>query len=889
MALKPIPQPQEPKPEFSMARGAATQTAPPPYDFEEVTLRYFPLRANFHTLSLFVDDYLNVVPKEFAYFRPAMPFVLLCIVNYGRMAPGAGNLGWTAQNEVLFAVPIEWYALKDGEYVFQDVAQVTPFIWVDNEGSQIGGREVFGWPKVQGWYSEGPGAWTRHPRNPLDLLGLNTRVFEELYEDREDIPRELLVIREEAMPSFSQMPPDPNNPLNPLVSIPKAISGWSELAMRGLDMMMALPTRGYEALDGLSSLGSVVGSMDLFTKRLHANTINFKQMRNAGSPRYACYQALTAAQMEITQIRGSGLLGDLAMLRGDLSGGYTVRLHRYESLPIIETLGLEVERQDDTGEHPIAELKPVMPFWQEMDMKYLTGQNVCWRNLGSDWRNEEFEMDVTEEIEPESSEREEMRPEEDPALIPWMYNTTGSSGLQVATGPFHFTEASIRVLPLLAEKQRLRDIVDAQLNKVGSNGLIFQPWGSYVYMMISTYGEMYSETNDMGEWADRQIDFAIPVRCFHVAEGQPKRLLFTGFFSPFIYSDSTIGATTGREVYGWNAQKASIANAEGSWLDADGPFPELDPLLRLSTDVYPALFLGQENAWRPLIEVVDGHPVKDPSDWTFIAESWGRTTKHDVERLARGAENDAEEYRRLQALSLEILANRAPLNQVSFKQFRDAGEPDKACYQALVKRRWRIKRLFDLREIEHPTHVRIHTYETQPIVRELGLQVKSSWTSETGYVQALQPIRPFYLKAYLEADDGENLAVRGDTSAWKREPASTEEFLAGKEPAVGVGLLDLVDSAPHDLKGPAVRWHDESGSTMSLNDADGAVRSKKVEPQSAVNHMLSAEWGKPEEPNQPSQPKKPDFVLRRDSVGSAADLLFGESEGETYWSPGVED
>ena len=60
--------------------GESLATAAPPYDFEGVTLRYFPLKADFHTLANFCDDYLNVVPPEIAYFRPAMPFVMLMIV-----------------------------------------------------------------------------------------------------------------------------------------------------------------------------------------------------------------------------------------------------------------------------------------------------------------------------------------------------------------------------------------------------------------------------------------------------------------------------------------------------------------------------------------------------------------------------------------------------------------------------------------------------------------------------------------------------------------------------------------------------------------------------------------------------------------------------------------
>jgi hypothetical protein len=55
------------------------------------------------------------------------------------------------------------------------------------------------------------------------------------------------------------------------------------------------------------------------------------------------------------------MLGDLALLRGDTSGGFRIRVTDYPDQPIVETLGLHVADRVE-GSVPMAILKPVMPF-----------------------------------------------------------------------------------------------------------------------------------------------------------------------------------------------------------------------------------------------------------------------------------------------------------------------------------------------------------------------------------------------------------------------------------------------------------------------------------------------------------------------------------------------
>src|SRR5690242_10833883 len=120
-------------PRFNSARGLnmALQT-PPPFDFRDVTMRVFPLRARLSTVQGFVDRYLNIVPDDVAYFRAFLPYVYLMLINYGPMSSTAANLGWISQREIAFSIPLEMYRRENGKYVFKDWAYNSPFIFVDN-------------------------------------------------------------------------------------------------------------------------------------------------------------------------------------------------------------------------------------------------------------------------------------------------------------------------------------------------------------------------------------------------------------------------------------------------------------------------------------------------------------------------------------------------------------------------------------------------------------------------------------------------------------------------------------------------------------------------------------------------------------------------------------
>src|SRR5262245_19941546 len=296
-----------PKPKFNTALGAfeATQQASPPVRFDGVTSNVFPLRANMSRLTAFCDDYLNLAP-ELVRFRPAVPWVYLMVLDYGRMEAKVGNFGWVAQHEIAFAVALEGYALREGRGEFVDWASVCPCIFVDNEMSLSTGREVYGWPKVKVSLDADVATWVSDPLAPQSLLTASAALFPELYAGKRPCSETFLRIRQQPPPWRTRLPPDPDR-FDPLGTLSRAITGFFGGFGRLADMAAGLPIRGYPT-DGMPWL-ELLRQGSRYVTAFGApppllNNITLKQFRDGEDPARICYQAITNSLMTVARFSG---------------------------------------------------------------------------------------------------------------------------------------------------------------------------------------------------------------------------------------------------------------------------------------------------------------------------------------------------------------------------------------------------------------------------------------------------------------------------------------------------------------------------------------------------------------------------------------------------------
>jgi hypothetical protein len=837
-------------PRFSNPRLFNSLPLLPPFYFENMTTRVFPLRSSIASLQNLLNRYLNDIPPEVGRFRALVPYTFLMMIDYGKLAAQAANLGWLAQREVMFAVPVGHYKLVGGKWEFVGIVWATPFIFVDSDIALTLGRQVYGWPKLLQHLTPTVSDWMEDPRAPVQAATLSTPVFSKLYTGGEQVPQTYLEVLYSAPSLQAQIPfdlKDPFLPWNISANLAKTASEgvWDALgALRGLGIA---PPTAYGGANLGAGMDAVMSAMqDPGVPDLKFNTLNFKQFRDSAHPEMYCYQAMTAANMIIKSFNRGGMLGDASILAGDASGGYSIRLHKWPSLPIVDTLGLEVAREWRGDGVDVVELDPVRPFWYDVDMSYERGRNLCWRSFDRVWHDEDGGTYLKPPMGGDTKEVSELKDR--------LYNTTLGSALQTVTGPFEFTDSTMRVLPLLADRATLQDFLDQYLNTPLSSkedpDVRFELWSSketsraYVYLIITSFGDISSATDNIGNWATEDAAFFIPVKWY---EGDELRGI--GLVPVFTYVGDTTSAISDTEVLGWPTTKGTFFHPQTTWMQ-DPQDGARSSVLRVEAEIIPSLAEGQEAVQRAVLEVVKG-TLELAKDADRLADQWSDALREEIQRKNRTHYENPADLMSARALSLELVAKGRPINIFTMKQFRDVFEPERACYQSIVRIPRTIQHVHDMRAFKEPLSVRVQEYPSQPIVSLLGLEATLTGEQGGGQDFIMFPVRPFWVRLAWKEDLGQQMWYRTDEEWKTREPPSGEEWRPFFDPAstdaptVTRSLVERIDDgdparAKDVVNDPPAR-HARVGLPISIEDARRAVEA--IDPQMVLDTICAHEWG----------------------------------------------
>ncbi len=493
-----------------------------------------------------------------------------------------------------------------------------------------------------------------------------TNVFHDVYAGKREPKRTLVTIDRDASASYAEYPLNYRCPwtvtsvvhnlyATSMSLVEEAAEYAAHLRLRGFpdlrttdsmrDMAREIFALGGKALAGLSPVAlpewpeplSGTGARGLADDlpRYFTSTINLKQFRDPQEPEHAAYTALVESAMGVERVNQIGLLGDWDLLRGDKSGGYSISISRYRAEPIIETLGIEVPNlYERAREGDVVTLRPSFPFWMDVDLYYGAGDVVCSRTPaldGGDWV-EEWQADGARGRH-RVGHRQARTPR--PGVHHSAYNTALGAATLPITGPMRFPDLTAQVYPLLADADVLRRFVDWSWNRLFADGkLSLELAGAYVYLIVSTvgdaHGRMWSGTDNIGQWAEREVSFAIPVRW--KLDGE---LVGLAMIEPLAFADKPRAVITYREVNGRNAYQADIESPPDAWLSPGGPGAPRK-LVRVMTESFVGTRLragDQETA--------------DPRDRSARAAcGWGleprlrRRVAAQGRRVARGAAGD---------------------------------------------------------------------------------------------------------------------------------------------------------------------------------------------------------------------------------------------------------
>jgi hypothetical protein len=849
----------------------------PPFTFNGVAARIFPLRASLDSLQQLCNSYLNFVPPEAGRFRAIAPYVMLMALDYGQISE-TSRAGWFGQMEVFFCVPVEWYKLVHGRWVFHGWAVFTPYIFVTDSYSVPVGREVYGFPKVLAELTPAPNNWIVDPMAPVTLARFETAVFPEAYAGKRLQTKVLLEIERAAPMLNFRVPPDPSSPMMPWVMASNFAQAMGELSRDALWMAQAM--RIFRMSPGLNPaffpemLARLMPAFAAGGRGFIQNSINLKQFRRADLPDRLCYQALTNGQMTTTGFNGGGLMGEERTFLGDFSGGHVIRLYDQSSLPITRILGLEVSRHWQGQDSAVDELKPVFPFWINVNLLYQPGVNLAWRTDDGPWRDAGGAL---------------LNPHQRPAAPgdgP-EYNCTVTSAVEAITGPFEFSDTTVRVLPLLARLEALQQFLQGSVNDLFQNPIAApdgtqvrvrlsvwarppafvgawqdaEPIGgdlAYVYMTASSFGDVLSKTNNVGDWAKYELAFLIPVKWERCGADGQWETIGVGMYPAFTFVDNCTAAISRCEVQGINTGTAIFVRPESAWLQEGATELESEQtLLVVNTEVLPALAAGQKGRVETIFEIRQREPnagLGNPES-RDTAYLWSETLRLELGTKKGTKQRFRDDFQMARALSLELLGNQTPFALYTLKEFRDAHDPDKACYQELLRVPRVLKELLDLREIEETIVIHFHDFPSLKIAETLGIVAPNlvNCGEGLGIVYSAQAIRPFYVRGTVLEPLAERLAVRAGTEPWTLSPAALQSILSGADDQPPVITADIGAEQAQNTRDSCqlafVMF--QARSRLLQGSAGRTAISKKqarealavIDPQMVIEAILSREWG----------------------------------------------
>jgi len=253
---------------------------------------------------------------------------------------------------------------------------------------------------------------------------------------------------------------------------------------------------------------------------------------------------------------------------------------------------------------------------------------------------------------------------------------------------------------LPADPAALTAICDQQLNAVTGATRVYRPLMPMVAIVCADVSRSYSETppdSEKGWMGERDFGIWIPV----VADHKP------AWYLPYVFVDNVAAMVTGREVYGFFKQTAALGmpaspSAPGAFTTDALAIQHFSPesraeVMRLLTLTSTADRAGRESRWGAAREALDDlrdglrdlHGQAPVWDWKLVLELLMMVVKGDV-----------------------------PM--VFLKQLRDATDPTKACYQAVIEAPAHLEK-WHAGGFTHPHDITIADTDSHPIVKECGL------------------------------------------------------------------------------------------------------------------------------------------------------------------------
>lgn len=291
-------------------------------------------------------------------------------------------------------------------------------------------------------------------------------------------------------------------------------------------------------------------------------------------------------------------------------------------------------------------------------------------------------------------------------------------GELVVRAPLAMQQVTMSAFMLPADRGALERLAETHLNRVSRrNGTEYRAAASFVTLAFADCRRGQASNapdRDKGWLAERDVAFWVPLLAGRSHGGRfvAERLVW---YLPYIFADNTAAVATGREIFGFPKQHAAMRFADD---------PGRDRGFAVDTLVIERFGIESAGEIATLIEVTPlDRAGSEAGDFLQAARA-----AFDVDVL--GALDVAGRSTRalVQRGSAEMRTD-----LVFLKQFRDAADPSRACYQAVIEAAASVDVLRKGRPLA-AQRVRIREVDSHPIVRELGLPSATLTTQLAGWL-----------------------------------------------------------------------------------------------------------------------------------------------------------
>jgi hypothetical protein len=286
-------------------------------------------------------------------------------------------------------------------------------------------------------------------------------------------------------------------------------------------------------------------------------------------------------------------------------------------------------------------------------------------------------------------------------------------GRATAPPPFECYGGRLRSLVIHGDERRIAQLVERMFNEPAGDAVEYRSLSSHVVLLLGEFGRVSSLTPPFDRWGavrETQASFWFPVLAGRNVRGvfMPERLVLA---VPYIFVDNPMSYLGGREAYGY-------AKTMGAFSPRNGLGNQV------TVEAFGGNFGRNQGAdWYPFLEIREGAPV--PEARAGPAEGPEALVNQLTGGLGglRALELMLEDVDVAARLVSDMLAGR--VGQVFLKQFRDAADGSRACYQSVVEAPVTFRRI-RTRPVSRELELVVHRLDSHPIGQELGVATQQA-------------------------------------------------------------------------------------------------------------------------------------------------------------------